>query len=104
MIQITPQMRITLGSICSYPQAQRLMELKLGKRNAISTLLDPGPAKSEDGRLRFGRAIRREVYRYLIDCIRRHRPDLEIGLCLEDEPMFASLDLQESLGRCNCVL
>jgi spore photoproduct lyase len=104
LLESVPLSRITLGSICSYPQAQRLMELKLGKQNAISTLLDRGPAKSDDGRLRFGRSVRQEVYRYLVECIRRQRPDLEIGLCLEDEPMFASLDLAGSLGRCNCVL
>ncbi len=117
LLESVPLSRITLGSICSYPQAQRLMELKLGKQNTISTLLrglsrfssdENGtvplmPTKSDDGRLRFVRATREEVYRYLIDCIRRHRPDLEIGLCLEDEPMFASLDLTPSLGRCNCV-
>ena len=104
LLESVPLSRITLGSICSYPQAQRLMELKLGKQNAISTLLDRGPAKSDDGRLRFSRSTREEVYRCLIECIRRHRPDLEIGLCLEDEAMFASLGLQESIGRCNCVL
>ena len=60
--------------------------------------------KSDDGRLRFSRSMREEVYRYLIRCIRRHRSDLEIGLCLEDGPMFASLDLTGSMGRCNCVL
>ena len=104
LLESVPLSRITLGSICSYPQAQRLMELKLGKQNAVSTLLDRGPAKSDDGRLRFSRSTREDVYRYLIGCIRRQRPDLEIGLCLEDEPMFASLDLTGSIGRCNCVL
>ena len=104
LLESVPLSRITLGSICSYPQAQRLMELKLGKQNTISTLLDRGPTKSDDGRLRFVRATREEVYRYLVECIRRKRPDLEIGLCLEDEAMFASLDLTTSLGRCNCVL
>ncbi|MGA2065273.1 MAG: radical SAM protein [Thermoguttaceae bacterium] len=123
-----PLSRITLGCICSYPQAQRLMELKLGKQNAISTLLrgtplshfgrgttghgargegrppDLGPTRPDDGRLRFSRSTREEVYRYLIESVRRQRPDLEIGLCLEDESMFASLDLQGSIGRCNCVL
>lgn len=44
------------------------------------------------------------IYRYLINHIRRQHPNLEIGLCLEDEAMFASVDLQESVGRCNCVL
>ncbi|MGD0518907.1 MAG: radical SAM protein [Thermoguttaceae bacterium] len=104
LIASVPLSRITLGSICSYPQAQRLMELKLGKKNVISSLLDRGPNKSEDGRLRFSRSTRTEVYRRLIECIRREQSDLEIGLCLEDEAMFASLDLQESIDRCNCVL
>ena len=98
LLESVPLSRITLGSICSYPQAQRLMELKLGKQNAISTLLDRGPAKSDDGRLRFSRSTREEVYRYLVECIRRQRPDLEIGLCLEDEAMFASLGLQKEYG------
>jgi len=104
LLESVPLSRITLGSICSYPQAQRLMELKLGKENPVSSLLGRGPAQSDDGRLRFSRSTREEVYRYLVECIRRERPDLGIGLCLEDEPMFASLGLQESIGRCNCVL
>jgi spore photoproduct lyase len=104
LLESVPLSRITLGSVCSYPQAQRLMELKLGKRNAISRLLGRGVAKSDDGRLRFSRSTREEVYRYLVECIRRQRPDLEVGLCLEDEAMFAALDLTGSMGRCNCVL
>jgi len=130
LLASVPLSRITLGSICSYAQAQRLMELKLGKENVISLLLrgraavaplsrfrrvaplsrsgrgagGEGFDKSPDGRLRFSRPTREEAYRYLVECIRRHRPDLEIGLCLEDELMFASLGLQESIGRCNCVL
>jgi len=154
LLAAVPLSRVTLGAICSYPQAQRLMELKLGRENAVSALLgglsrfsrrglsrfsrrglsrfsrrglsrfsrrglsrfssdENGTvplenacenARSADGRLRFSRSIREEVYRYVIECIRRERPDLEIGLCLEDESMFASLGLQESIGRCNCVL
>jgi len=41
LLESVPLSRITLGSICSYPQAQRLMELKLGKDNAVSSLLSP---------------------------------------------------------------
>ena len=104
LLESVPLSRITLGSICSYRQAKRLMELKLGKENGVSSLLVRGPAKSDDGRLRFGRSTREEVYRCLIECIRRHRTDLEIGLCLEDTAMVATLGLQESIGRCNCVL
>jgi len=104
LLESVPLSRITLGSICSYPQALRLMERKLGRQNAISTLLASGPAKSDDGRLRFSRSTREEVYRHLVECVRRQRPELEIGLCLEDEAMFAVLDLTRSMGRCNCVL
>jgi DNA repair photolyase len=104
LLESVPLSRITLGSICSYPQALRLMELRLGKQNAISTFLGAGPAKSDDGRMRFSRSTREDVYRHLVECIRRHHPDLEIGLCLEDEAMFASLDLRGSIGQCNCVL
>jgi spore photoproduct lyase len=104
LLETVPLSRITLGCICSYPRAQRLMELKLGRQNAISTLLKRGPAKSDDGRLRFSRSTREEVYRYVVKSIRRQRPDLEIGLCLEDEAMFASVDLPGCVGRCNCLL
>lgn len=104
LLQTVSLSRITLGSICSYPQAQRLLELKIGRNNAISSLIDCGPSKSDDGRLRFCRSTREEVYQYLIACIRRERPDLEIGLCLEEEAMFPALDLPDSVGRCNCVL
>jgi DNA repair photolyase len=104
LLEAVPVSRITLGSICSYPQAQRLMELKLGRQNTISTLLGRGPVKSDDGRLRFSSSAREEVYGYLVELIRRQRPNLEIGLCLEDEAMFAALDLTQSMGRCNCVL
>ena len=104
LLDSVPLCRITLGSICSYPQAQRLMELKLGGDNEISTQLDRAAAKSDDGRIRFSRPTREQVYRHLIQCIRRTRPDLQVGLCLEDESMFASLNMRESTGRCNCVL
>lgn len=104
LLDSVPLSRITLGSICSYSQAQRLLELKLGGNNAISSMIDCGPGKSADGRLRFCRSSREEVYRHLVGCIRRERRDLEIGLCLEEQTMFPALDLQDSIGRCNCVL
>ena len=95
--------RITLGSICSYPEAMRLTERKLGPRNAISTRLDDGRTRL-DGRARFPRPLREKVYCRLLELIRRLAPDLEIGLCLEEPSIFDSLSLRGSLGRCNCVL
>jgi len=104
LLRRVPLGRITLGSICSYPQALRLTDLKLGRNNLISASLGRTHEKSADGRLRFPRVVRRQVYRVLIDAIRRIRPDLEIGLCLEDQAMFDALDLAPSVGKCNCVL
>jgi spore photoproduct lyase len=104
LLEVLPLSRITLGSICSYSQAQRLLELKLGRNNAISSMIDGDPSKSADGRLRFCRSTREEVYRHLVACIRRERCDLEIGLCLEEQDMFPALGMQSSVGRCNCVL
>ena len=94
--------RITLGSICSYPQAMRLTNQKLGRENPISLQLDQ--SRMSDGRARFPQRLREEVYRHLLQTIRRQDRDVEIGLCLEDPTMFDSLDMVHNVGRCNCVL
>ena len=104
LLRRVPLTRITLGSICSYPQAVRLMEWNLGRDNLISASLDRSHGKSADGRLRFPRVVRRQVYRFLVDTIRAIRADLEIGLCLEDQATFDDLQIAASIGRCNCVL
>jgi DNA repair photolyase len=96
--------RITLGSICSYPHAIRLTEQRLGRENPISLQLDRRRSRLSDGRARFPRALREEVYRHLLRAIRRQDEAVEIGLCLEDSSLFDSLDMRENMGRCNCVL
>ena len=96
--------RITLGSICSYPQAMRLTEQKLGRENPISVQLDRGRGRMTDGRARFPRELREEVYRHLLLTIRQQDEDVDIGLCLEEPTLFDSLDMRDSVGRCNCVL
>jgi DNA repair photolyase len=95
--------RITLGSICSYTQAMRLTEQKLGPQNPISLQLDKR-RNSADGRSRFPLEMRDRGYRRLLSVIRKIDPELEVGLCLEESSMFDVLDLRASLGRCNCVL
>ena len=94
--------RITLGSICSYSQAMRLTEQRLGRKNPISAQLDR--RQTPDGRARFPQGLREEVYRHLLQVIRERNTDVEIGLCLEEPSMFDSLDMGQSIGRCNCVL
>jgi spore photoproduct lyase len=95
--------RITLGSICSYPQAMQLTEQKLGRDNPISVQVDRRRG-ALDGRIRFPRELREKVYSHLINIIQQVSPNLEIGLCLEEHDMFDALQMKASLGRCNCVL
>ena len=94
--------RITLGQICSYSGALQLTERKLGKNNPISNMLEKG--KSKDGRTRFLMNARIEVYRNLIDTIRKLQPQLQMGLCMEETEAFNALDMEKSIGCCNCVL
>ena len=102
LLSRVPLQRITLGSICSYPQAMRLTERRLGRDNPISVKLDQ--SRMSDGRARFRQGLREEVYRHLLQTIRRQDRDVEIGLCLEEPPMFDSFGMGQSMGRCNCVL
>ena len=97
-----PLTRITLGQICSYSGALYLTERKLGKNNPISNMLEKG--KSKDGRIRFPMSVRIEIYRNLIDTIRKLKPQLQIGLCMEEGDIFNALDMESSIGSCNCVL
>ncbi len=96
--------RITLGGVCSYGPALRIMESKLGKHNALSrslTVLDNSP---DDGRARYPLPQRIAIYRHLLDTIRRCRPDQTCSLCMEDFSVAEALDLTSNIGRCNCIL
>ncbi len=102
LLRAVPLSRITLGQICSYSGALQLTERKLGKDNPISRMLEKG--KSKDGRIRFPIKLRIEVYRYLADTIRKLQPKLQIGLCMEEADTFKALDMENSIGCCNCVV
>ena len=94
--------RITLGQICSYSAALKLTECKLGKENPISNRLEK--IRSDDGRIRFPLKIRIEVYRYLINAIKKYQPLLNLSLCMEERRTFEALNMESAIGRCNCVL
>ena len=103
LLAAVPLDRITLGGICSYRAARSLMESQLGRANAVSDAFDPrGP--SPDGRLRYAEPLRLALYRHMIGIIDARAPDLDIGLCLEEETVFQALGLAGAIGRCNCVL
>ncbi len=82
----------------------RLTEQILGPENSITRQLDQRQSRMSDGRARFPQELREEVYRHLLRTIRQRDADVEIGLCLEEPSMFDSLDMDDSMGRCNCVL
>jgi len=102
LLKSVPLERVTLGQICSYSGALQLTELKLGKDNPISEMLEKG--KSKDGRIRFPVKLRIKVYKYLVDTIRKLQPQPQISLCMEEAGTFKALDMENSIGCCNCVL
>ena len=103
LLESVPIQRLTLGGICIYRSARDLMERKMGRRNAISEQLDAASIAG-DGRVRFPHGLRHEVYSLIIETARRLRPELEIALCLEEQALWESTGLAESIGRCNCGL
>ena len=103
LLDSVPLDRITLGGVCSFSSARRLMEAKLGADNVISRALTGGE-RSPDGRHRYALAQRKDAYSRLVRVIRRRAPSLPIGLCLEEPVVFEALGMTSAIGRCNCVL
>jgi len=104
LLQTVPIERLTLGGICIYRSARGLMERKMGRRNNVSQHIDAASPPAGDGRARYSRKLRHEVYSLVIESARRLRPDLEIALCLEEQALWESTGLVENMGRCNCGL
>ncbi len=102
LLKSIPLERITLGQICSYSGALRLTEEKLGRDNSISAMLEKG--KSRDGRTRFPVNMRISVYKKLIDTIKAIKPHLQVSLCLDEIEVFKALNMENSIGSCNCVI
>ena len=104
LLRDVPLDRITLGGICSFASARALLEAKLGTANAISGALVSRGSRSADGRYRYPKAARIAMYGHLVESIRRRRPNLQIGLCLEERDVFERLRMTSEIGHCNCVL
>lgn len=99
----TPLERLTLGGICIYKHALRLMEQDLGKENTVSRHLDP-MRRQGDGRVRYAPEFRVHLYDKLIEAARNVRPSLDVALCLEEPSVWTRVHERWKLGRCNCVL
>ncbi len=103
LIETTSLQRLTLGGICSYKSARLLMERKLGIDNSVSKNIEY-KNNSRDGRARYSVLMRQEIYSHIIKVARDIRPEMEIALCLEERELWHKCGLENSLGRCNCVL
>ena len=104
LLSTVPLERITLGGICSYPNALRLMETKMGPDQPITSALRGSRGPSADGRSRYPFDRRIKMYAHLVNVIRAHRSAPPIALCLEERPIFEALHLESAIGKCNCVL
>ena len=70
----------------------------MGTRNLVSERIDRASPMAGDGRARYSRNLRHEVYSLIIASARRLRPDLEIALCLEEEALWESTGLAREHG------
>ncbi len=104
LLETVPIERLTLGGICIYRGARKLMEDKMGLENAISTHIDGISVTTGDGRARYSQELRKEAYSLIIKTACGIHPDLELALCLEDELIWHDVGLGEYIGHCNCVL
>lgn len=95
--------RITVGGICIYQNARRLMENKIGVRNSISCGIDVS-TESEDGRARYASKTRIEMYRLIADAVQKTNPKIPVALCLEEPEVWQQIGLEKNIGCCNCVL
>lgn len=93
--------RITLGGMCSFPNALAITRQALGAGN----LLDRHVARqaSADGRRRYPRELRVRLYRHLLEAIRRRAPRLPVGLCLEEREVWEACGLSPHPPACNCI-
>lgn len=104
LMETVPIQRLTLGGVCSYRGARKLMERKLGLDNAISAHIDNGSQTAGDGRARYSHALRKRAYSLIIETVRQLRPELELALCLEERELWQRTGLEEQMGHCNCIL
>lgn len=90
--------RITVGGLCSYPTALRLFRERLEKDTLLERL-----QKGPDGRWRFPRRTRLEMYTHIIQEVRSYAPQIPVALCLEEREVWEALRLDLSHIRCNCI-
>ena len=104
LIETVPIQRLTLGGVCIYRGAHKLMERKMGPENAISGHIEDVFRGAGDGRARYPQTLRSEIYSLIIETVRQLRPELELALCLEERELWQRTGLEKQMGHCNCIL
>jgi spore photoproduct lyase len=103
LVSEIPLERLTIGGICIYKNARRLMESKIGAQNCISNDIDMA-TESDDGRARYHSETRHKMYHLIAETAQKASPKTRVALCLEEADVWEKLGLTKNLGRCNCVL
>ena len=98
-----PLKRLTIGGICSYKNAKRMMDRKLGRKNPISCSLEEASSVA-DGRIRYPQELRLKMYSHILNVAAKEQPRMETALCMEQRGVWNALDMEGRIGRCNCVL
>ena len=92
--------RITIGE---YRPAQTLSN-HIQSRFPESPLVKVnGSLVSENGKMRYPREQRLEMFTAIIDAIRRRSPDIPVALCKEEASVWKAVGLNGKGLRCNCV-
>ncbi len=95
--------RLTIGGVCIYKNARKLMDKKLGQENSVSENIDVTDGLP-DGRARYASDLRIKMYGCVIKAARETRPEPPLALCLEDKEVWKELGIFDCMGKCNCVL
>ena len=80
---------ISLGSFRFMPALKKLIQKRFPRSDIVYGEFITGL----DGKMRYFKPLRIEIYRKIIACIRAHAPRVMIYLCMEDDEVW-----QESLG------
>ena len=103
LVNDVPLERLTIGGICIYKNARRLMDKRLGQANSVSDNIDVSDGLT-DGRARYASDLRIKMYGCIIKAARETKPDLALALCLEEKKVWKELGIVDCIGKCNCVI
>ncbi len=80
---------ISLGTLRFPPAIKPLIQ----KRFPDSKIVYAEIIRGRDGKMRYFKPLRIDLYRKIIECIRNHAPDIVVYLCMEDDEVW-----QKTLG------